>query len=335
LNLVSGIRRRAGALRRTARERLHPDNLFCAGPRTLEPYGRAGEAAMVATSRKKLRDEERGALVDCVIRRPAASASPAPVVVYSVPSDWYPKQPSPAAGHLTRYLAASGYAVVTVRHVTSDRILFPQWVNEAADPRAYVSARLADPAVQWNRTRDIRLVLDHLEAGLERQGEGLDLDRIGVCGHSIGAVTALELAGLGGRASPMADGRIKAVIAYSSAGLGGGPAGVDLPACYFTGSRDHLYHARQRPEDSLRPFRGGNAPGQYAVLLRGADHDTFGGMRAEALTAGRREQLCHQWIRSISLAFWDGWLREDAAARRWLDDDLQRLLGRDGRFWQR
>jgi dienelactone hydrolase len=333
LNFVSGIRRRAGALRRTARERLHPDNLFCAGPRTREPYARPGEAATVATSRVKLRDEERGALIDCVIRRPAASASPVPVVIYSVPSDWYPKQPSPAAGHLTRHLAASGYAVVTVRHVTSDRTLFPRWVNEADDPKAYVSARLADPAVQSDRTQDIRLVLDHLEA--DGQGEGLDLDRIGVCGHSIGAVTALELAGLGGCAGPMADGRVKAVIAYSSAGLGDSQAGVDIPACYFTGSRDYLYHARQRPEDSLRPFRSGTATGQYAVLLRGADHDTFGGVRAEALTAGRREQLCHQWVRAISLAFWDGWLGEDAAARRWLDDDLQRLLGRDGRFWRR
>jgi putative SOS response-associated peptidase YedK len=43
----------------------------------------------------------------------------------------------------------------------------------------------------------------------------------------------------------------------------------------------------------------------------------------------------HRAMLAISTAFWDAWLRQDAAARAWLDGDGPRGVVQTADVWQR
>jgi acyl-coenzyme A synthetase/AMP-(fatty) acid ligase len=103
--------------------------------------------------------------------------------------------------------------------------------------------------------------------------------------------------------------------------------GVDVLRLSPPQARSLIDLAAVRPECRLPEALSGD---QYALVLRGADHQTFGGQRADQLLANRREQLCHQFIRCASLAFWDAYLKDNHQARDWLRHRLGPELGRDG-----
>jgi dienelactone hydrolase len=339
------LARRYGRLaRRLSRAWLRIDDLTCAGPRPVDPY--SSPRGLVAVEREDLDlvDPARGLALSCAVHRPVAAAGPLPVVLYSVPMDWSPGTPSPLNLPLARHVAAGGYVTLHVRHRDSDRFMFPVAVDDVGDRRDYIRERFGDPANDRHRCADLTFLLDSLERW-NRDGPcaGLfDLSRVGVCGHSFGAETALTLAGLRRPSGfePSADPRVRAAIAYSNRVQAGevplGLAdGLDRPVLYLTGTEDHSYIDALPSEARLWVFHAAPPGCQYAVMLRGADHHTFGGGRAESGRTGNRERLNHQWIHAVSLAFWDAWLRDDAGARRWLDEDLPRLLGGDGRAWRK
>lgn len=306
-----------------------------------EPYARRIGGADVSVDTRTVVDPSRGVEMVCRMAIPRGMPGRWPVVVYSVPTDWYPDRPSAWGVYISDALAAAGYLAVSVRHVGGDAfIVKPE--TPSVGRRTYVSRRLHDLDSHHNRYLDLGFLLDTLERwdhDLPGLAGRIDLSRIGVSGHSLGAATAMMLAGL--RHAPAfrsyKDRRVKATIAYSNMSFRPDTprecfSQIDVPALYMTGTRDFSFTGRKLPEDKLRPFHGSAAASRYALILRGADHHTFGGLRDEEGRAGARERRCQQWTRSIALAFWDAYLRDDGDARRWLDEEAGRLLGRDGRL---
>ncbi len=67
---------------------------------------------------------------------------------------------------------------------------------------------------------------------------------------------------------------------------------------------------------------------------RGAEHSAFTD-RALPGDIAPRNPNHHRVILGLTTAFWDTWLREDPAARRWLDGDGPRSALESGDRWQR
>jgi predicted dienelactone hydrolase len=174
-------------------------------------------------------------------------------------------------GYLGRALAARGYVSVHPTH---------------REPKG--DAAVADPEVWRARPRAVSSVIDALpELGLQ-----LDLDRLGVAGHSYGAFTALACAGarlrIGlepgepGELVDLSEPRARAFVALSPPGNGTrglGPwswATVTRPVLCITGTRD------QGPQDRpytwrLESHEAIAAAGKELLVLEGAEHETFAG----------------------------------------------------------
>jgi predicted dienelactone hydrolase len=118
--------------------------------------------------------------------------------------------------------SAAGYHVIVLTHPGSDRqAVRLNGARLARDPGA--SYRL-----QVDRSADVAYVLnalDVIERETARDGTLIDRSRIGVSGHSMGAGTALLLAGAraappGGALRSFWDERVQAVVAMSPQGRG-------------------------------------------------------------------------------------------------------------------
>jgi predicted dienelactone hydrolase len=289
-------------------------------------------------------DESRRVRLDCRVFRPRETSNPMPVAIFSVPMTWFPDRPSPAAAYLGRHLARAGYCAVHVRHTDSDKDIFSGSLADRTDLKRYVDDQCSDPSAYRNRFLDVPFLLDRI-ADWNAEGllaNRLDLNRIGISGYSFGAVTALSTIGqeLGPDRQSWSDPRIRAAISFGYSVMDRyepetAYLNLNRPALFVTGTEDFSYHAPKPPIEKLNGFFLGRATQHYAVMLKGADHHTFGGGRAETGRAGRRERLCHQLIAALTLAFWDAYLRDDPQARHWLDLELPRVLGRDGQSWRR
>jgi len=157
----------------------------------------------------------------------------------------------------------------------------------------------ADPENLWksqtegnwrDRARDISFIIDSLDAletkYPELQGK-MDHAKIAVGGHSYGALTAMDVAGLkhfvNGTAVSFADPRVKAIVAMSPQGIN--PAlgltadswrDIRIPALYMTGTRDRTIEA-EGPERRHDPFQYSPAGDKYFVSIEGARHMSFAG----------------------------------------------------------
>jgi dienelactone hydrolase len=305
------------------------------GPRPVDPYMPVRPFHEVLTERQRIVDPSRGVAMDCTIRRPATAAGPLPVVIYSVPMDWAPNDPTPDGAYIAEHLASAGYLAITVRHPDTDRIVFPEYPSTRPDKAAYGLACAEKPASQIQRIKDLLFLLDTLDAWAD---SGLvDRARIGLSGHSFGGLAAMSVAGqrVGPDLASFKDSRVTAVASY---GIMASPPGVparmytdvDVPLLMIVGAGDYTYGRWYMPSDKLAAFHQGDAPNRYAVMLDLADHHTYPGGRVLAGKATSGELLCLQWTRSIALAFWDAWICGDPVARRWLDEDLGSALKGDG-----
>ena len=74
--------------------------------------------------------------------------------------------------------------------------------------------------------------------------------------------------------------------------------------------------------------------GKYELVLDRAEHSVFTDRPLPGDTE-KRNPNHHRVILALSTAFWDAYLRDDAAAKAWLDGDGPRsVLEKDDR-WQR
>lgn len=260
-----------------------------------------------------------------------AGAGPFPVVVHSHGLGGN----RDASTYILQAVAEAGLIVVTLQHAGSDTGLL-QGGGPSINEAAVVAAGRAGMTSEAARGRygDLPFALDQLGADPMLKGRA-DLTRIGMSGHSYGALSTLTAVGQRLPAMPnnteFADPRIKAAIAYSpNKPRGDDPrlafARVKTPMLHFTGTEDVTpFDLEKNAFKRTTPFQAIQGADQYLIILDGADHGVFGGRRAlmGRLRPSGPPQM--EIIKAETVLFWRAYLKDDAAARARLCDLPRRL----------
>jgi predicted dienelactone hydrolase len=252
---------------------------------------------------------------------------------------------------LTAHWASYEYVVIRVSHADND-------TNIDAMTTALWRDRVRDITFTLDSLTSLA------ERYPELQGK-IDATKIGVAGHGRGAVTALMLGGLRTfpGAVTFADPRVKAVVAMSPAGpqqawglTNESFAEVRVPALFMTGSRDTGATETETVEWRQQAFQLAPAGDKWLVTIEGAGGSTFTGTAAplprdssgnvvqprtqiggitpqqveqermnRARNTGYSQRVLFAQARALVLAFFDNYLKGNAAGREF----LQEADGRD------
>lgn len=244
--------------------------------------------------------------------------------------------------YLGRHWAMRGYAAVFMQHPGSDTSV---WQGQPLGQKLTAMKQAASAANFLLRVKDVPAVLDQLEAWNATEGHALngrlDLGRVGMSGHSFGAVTTQAVSG---QTFSLGDGtvteaRIKAAVMFSpSSPRLGDPAkafgSVKIPWMLMTGTNDVSFINDTDLASRLAVFPALPPGGKYEVVLDGAEHSAFN-ERGLPGDKAKRNPNHHRVILSLSTAFWDVYLRGDEAARTWLDGDGPRSVMEPADTWQK
>jgi len=252
----------------------------------------------------------------------ASAAKPAPVILFS------PGLGGSRDGYrfLAHHWAARGYAVVVLQHPGSDDTVWRtapegeamEALKQAVTPENYIA-----------RARDVAAALKQLEAWNKAPGGSLsgrlDLTRIGMAGHSFGALTTEAVSGqsMPNRGPVLTDRRIKAAIAMSPSPPKRGDAArafgsVRIPWMLMTGTEDDSPLGNESAASRLGVYPYLTRAPKYQLVLDQAEHSAFS-ERPLPTDRHARDPRYHRVILALSTAFWDEYLRGDPAAAAWLN----------------
>lgn len=241
-----------------------------------------------------------------------------------------------SCGYLGDHWASRGYVGVFVQHPGSDRDV---WRGERLSDRRGALLRAASPKNLILRVEDVSAVIDQLERWASDEEHALhgrlDLDHIGMSGHSFGARTTQSLGGqsvalfdLSGR-----DDRIDAALAMSPSRTPGidmtaALSEVSIPWFLMTGTKDDSPIGDMPAASRLEVYAALPVTvDRYQLVFDGGEHHAFGGVsNGTGRLMKRRDPDHHPAIQALSTAFFDTYLREDPAAREWLQGDGPRAM---------
>jgi predicted dienelactone hydrolase len=281
-------------------------------------------------------DSDRSRDIPIRVFLPAAK-TPQPVVLFSHGLGGSREGPA----FLGKHWSARGFVTVYLEHAGSDTSV---WRNEPIGKRMDAMRAAASGQNLLLRVKDVTAVLDQLQKwNAESQhplAGRLDLQHVGMSGHSFGAVTTQAVSGqsLAGRWITFTDPRIKAAIAFSPSGPRGRDpkkafGDVKIPWMLMTGTKDVSPIGDIDVPSRLSVYPVLPPGGKYEVVLEGAEHSAF----TDRPLPGDREARNpnhHRVILALSTAFWDAKLREDKAAQAWLDGDGPRTVLEPADRWQ-
>jgi predicted dienelactone hydrolase len=244
--------------------------------------------------------------------------------------------------YLGNHWALRGYIAVFLQHPGSDDSV---WKDKPLGQRMAAMRKAAGLDNFLLRVQDVHVVLDQLQLWNKDRTHPLagrlDLKRIGMSGHSFGAVTTQAVSG---QAFPIGRGftdpRIKAAVLMSPSGprAGGDPkkafGDVKIPWMLLTGTDDNAPIGETTPKSRLTVFPALPPGGKYELVLDRAEHSAFGDRELPG-EARRHNPNHHRAILAVTTAFWDAYLRDDAAARKWLDGEEVRGVLEANDKWQR
>ena len=237
--------------------------------------------------------------------------------------------------YLAEHLASHGFAVAIPEHIGSNlsyrQALLKERLNTLFSPIEYI-----------DRPREISYLLDELER-LPNWKKQIDLERVGVVGHSLGTTTALSLAGaelntarleaecerekvdlnishlLQCRASNLPptnynlrDPRIKAAIAgMALTSIIFGPEGlgkIEIPTMIVAGSEDIITPV---VEEQIHPFIWLKTNSKYLAMLSPGTHFSISGESSSTQTTqlipqaliGENGEFGRGYLQASSLAF--------------------------------
>ncbi|MCL4109619.1 UNVERIFIED_CONTAM: hypothetical protein GTU68_061876 [Idotea baltica] len=243
-----------------------------------------------------------------------------------------------------KHWAGRGYVVVTMQHAGSDKS-----VMEGIPLRQKLGAlkKAANAASAQARYRDVKATLDHLDS-LNQPGEKyaarFDLTKVGMGGHSFGAVTTQAVSGqkFGRQGQLHTDKRIDAAVAFSPSPPSFGSASdafdsVSIPWLLMTGTEDESMLARTTPEKRQEVFQHLPKSGQfYELVLDGAKHEAFADERTNRFRSrSNRNPNHHKAIKALSTAFWDTYLKGDESAKTWLNGRDAKSVLEQSDVWQK
>lgn len=265
------------------------------------------------------------------------SKSPAPVVLFSHGLGGA-RTNNP---YLGEHWAQRGYVVVFLQHAGSDESV---WKGAPLTQRMRAMQQAASLQNFMLRVEDVPVVLDRLATWDKDKSHFLagrmNMQRIGMSGHSFGAVTTQAVSG---QTFPLGRGftdpRIKAAVLMSpSSPKRGGIAArsfgsVKIPWMLLTGTNDTSPIGDTDVQSRLAVFPALPPGEKYELVLDKAEHSAF----SDRSLPGDRETRNpnhHRAILAVTTAFWDAYLREDADALQWLKSEkVRRILEKKDR-WQ-
>jgi predicted dienelactone hydrolase len=295
----------------------------------------------VSTLRIEWHDKKRDRDVPVKIYYPKDASGPFPVIIFSHglggSRDGYT--------YLGNEWASHGYVSVHVQHHGSDTAV---WMNAS-------NCGLQDamkPQNASNRVVDIYFAISQLEGMNKESGplQGkLDLQHIGVAGHSYGAWTTLVVGGQRITSDvghehrtviPFRDPRIKAIIPMSSPVPGKLRldeiyGSIQLPCLHMTGTLDDSPVAETKAADRRIPYdhMTGEVADEYLLTFNGGDHMVFSGRLSHLGSRAEHDHIFQKYIKEASTAFWDAYLKNNKSAKEWLaDGEFKKALGKEGTF---
>jgi len=268
-----------------------------------------------------------------------AGKSPAPVVLFSHGLGGSRE----GCVYLGQHWAARGYVAVFLQHPGSDTSV---WQGKPLAGRMIDMEKAASVKNFELRVKDVPAVLNQLAVWNQSASNALtgrlDLKHIGMSGHSFGAVTTEAVSGesFPGVGPIFTDPRIQAAIAFSPSSPRNGketPAAfgqVKIPWLLMTGTKDVAPIGHADVASRLAVFPALPPGHKYELVLDKAEHSAF----TDTALPGDREPRNpnhHRAILAISTAFWDAYLKNDPAARAWLDGTGPRSVLEPNDQWQK
>ncbi|HYM59728.1 MAG TPA: hypothetical protein VEZ11_02415 [Thermoanaerobaculia bacterium] len=235
------------------------------------------EVGVIASA--TLHDAKRNKDLDVAIEYPKRFG-PYPVIIFSHGLGGSKK----GYDALTEYWVSHGYVCIKPSHADAGKL------RSLRDAEELLDSQSADDFV--NRAKDISLIIDSLP-GLEQRFPELkgriDATRVGVGGHSYGALTTMMIAGAksyaNGQPLEVADDRPRAAIAMSPQGISAKRGlradswtGIRMPMLFMTGTLDRGPGPNETPEWRRDGFSRSPAGDKYLVVLQGARHMSFTGL---------------------------------------------------------
>lgn len=265
------------------------------------------------------------------------SAEPQPVVIFSHGLGGS----RDASPYLGNHWAQSGYIAVFVQHKGSDSS-----IRNGTGPGQRLMALKQAISLEnvMARLKDVSFVIDQLEIwnrDVDHSLHGkLNLDHIGMAGHSYGANTTQSLMGQVSlvRKSPL-DPRIDAFLPMSpsaSPAISPGKAfgKISAPVLCMTGTKDNNpVSPSMTPESRQLVYQGLPDGDKFQLVLKDAQHHAFAG-------SGRDSRFHiphhHPAIQKLSTLFWDAYLKSDPKAKAHLQSDQVRDLAglKEGDVWE-
>ncbi len=310
-----------------------------------------------------LRDKSREKDLEVTIRFPKKAAAtphgvvhdnfgPFPIVVFSHGMGGSRK----AFAETTEFWASHGYVVVCPTHSDSVELQRRENKNAAADfvknPKAYTSR--VQPV---DRLDDIKFILDSMNT-IEELPEArqhvlrIDRERVGMAGHSAGAMTTqmasgVHVRGLRGiddkdltlrerlKLRSVGDSRIDVGLIISGQGTTSRMftaeswKDVPVPILVITGSKDTSPASDETPESRKHPYvyspgvaKGGKPA--YLLWIEGATHSSYAGKQTSRLLGEGDVPDIEMIVRltnATTLAMLDAYLKDSEEAKAWLANE--------------
>lgn len=299
------------------------------------------EAALPAPMDLMVKDAKRDRALPIRVYLPAATKA-APVVLFSHGLGGS-CQNNP---YLGKHWSARGYVVVFVQHPGSDESV---WRGQRPAQIPMAMKQAANLENFMLRVADIPAVLDQLTRWNADEAHALrgrfDLTRVGMSGHSFGAVTTQAVSGqslpVGG--PRFTDPRIKAAVAMSPSIPAMGNAAqafssVKIPWLLMTGTKDVVrlggVSLGGDSESRLGVYPALPPGDKYELVLKDGEHGAFGD-RALPCEGRQQNPNHHRVILALSTAFWDAFVKGDAEAKAWLNGEGPRTVMEKDDKWQR
>ena len=289
----------------------------------------------IITLELTIKDESREREIPALVYMPNNN-EPAEVILFSHGLGSSRK----TSKYLGNHWAERGYVAVFMQHHGSDDLIWKD-VPLLKRPSAIKKAISIENSIL--RVEDVPVVIDHLQkwnrqADHPLQGR-MNTKKIGMSGHSFGAITTQYLGGqtFEGKTA-YADDRITACLTMSpNAPLSGDVnkafSQVKVPWLSMTGTKDKIPIGGIDVKDRLAVYQALPAGDKYELFLNKAEHSAFTDSKYSKFKS-KRNPNHHVAIKAISTAFWDAYLRDDAAAKTWLTTDAVRSVLEKKDRWQ-